>query len=121
MPPSLFLLRRSLLARSPFLPLSSRARALTMPVTRRSWRSLASEARSPRSELDPGIECPGGVSDREKRAHLRKRRVKKIVEVDKKRAKEEAADGKVSDLIDIEDFAYDKVYLSATSMILQMM
>ncbi|CAL9113843.1 unnamed protein product [Musa textilis] len=115
MPPSLFLLPRSLLTRIPFLPLSSRARALTMPVTRRSSRSLASEATSPGSELDPGTECPGGVSDREKRAYLRKKRVKKIVEVDEKRAKEEATDGKVSDLIDIEDFAYDKVYLSATS------
>lgn len=43
----------------------------------------------------PGTECPGGVSDREKRAHLRKKRVKRIVEVDEKRAKEEAADRKV--------------------------
>ncbi|XP_064956169.1 endonuclease III homolog 2, chloroplastic-like isoform X2 [Musa acuminata AAA Group] len=115
MPPSLFLLPRSLLARIPFLPLSSRVRALTMPVTRRPSRSLASEARSPDSKLDPGTECPGGVSDREKRAHLRKKRVKRIVEVDEKRAKEEAADRKVCDLIDIEDFAYDKVNLSAIS------
>ncbi|XP_064988760.1 endonuclease III homolog 2, chloroplastic isoform X3 [Musa acuminata AAA Group] len=115
MPPSLFLLPRSLLTRIPFLPLSSRARALTMPVTRRPSRSLASEARSPDSKLDPGTECPGGVSDREKRAHLRKKRVKRIVEVDEKRAKEEAADRKVCDLIDIEDFAYDKVNLSAIS------
>nr|XP_018678901.1 PREDICTED: endonuclease III homolog 2, chloroplastic isoform X2 [Musa acuminata subsp. malaccensis] len=115
MPPSLFLLPRSLLARIPFLPLSSRARALTMPVTRRPSRSLASEARSPDSKLDPGTECPGGVSDREKRAHLRKKRVKRIVEIDEKRAKEEAADRKVCDLIDIEDFAYDKVNLSAIS------
>ncbi|XP_064999750.1 endonuclease III homolog 2, chloroplastic-like isoform X2 [Musa acuminata AAA Group] len=115
MPPSLFLLPRSLLARIPFLPLSSRVRALTMPVTRRPSRSLASEARIPDSKLDPGTECPGGVSDREKRAHLRKKRVKRIVEVDEKRAKEEAADRKVCDLIDIEDFAYDKVNLSAIS------
>ncbi|THU58992.1 hypothetical protein C4D60_Mb03t20300 [Musa balbisiana] len=115
MPPSLFLLTRSLLTRISFLPPSSRARALTMPVTRRPSRSLASEARSPDSELDPGTECPGGVSDREKRAHLRMKRVKRIVEVDEKRAKEEAADRKVCDLIDIEDFAYDKVNLSAIS------
>ncbi|KAJ8493735.1 hypothetical protein OPV22_015456 [Ensete ventricosum] len=115
MPPSLFLLPRSLLTRIPFLPLSSRARALTMPVTRPPSRSLASEASSPDSELDPGTECPGRVSDREKRAQLTKKRVKRIVEVDEKRAKEEVADRKVSDLIDIEDFVYDKVNLSANS------
>ncbi|RRT82795.1 hypothetical protein B296_00002580 [Ensete ventricosum] len=160
MPPSLFLLPRSLLTRIPFLPLSSRARALTMPVTRRPSRSLASEARSPDSELDPGdesfteslkcelvvepntllteeakcekkfsvvpypgTECPGRVSDREKRAQLTKKRVKRIVEVDEKRAKEEVADRKlnvkVSDLIDIEDFVYDKVNLSANSSAVQ--
>ncbi|THU46180.1 hypothetical protein C4D60_Mb09t02230 [Musa balbisiana] len=55
------------------------------------------------------------VSDGEKRVYGRKKRAKRIIEVDGETAKEESADKKVSGPIDIEDFAYHKSNLSATS------
>ncbi|WOL11271.1 endonuclease III [Canna indica] len=87
-----------------------------MPVTRRSSRSLSSDVICPNSKLNPdGGESSAGISDGEKRVYVRKKRVKMIVDVDMENVKEEAADQKVNGLIDIEDFAYDKGNLSATS------
>nr|XP_018673517.1 PREDICTED: endonuclease III homolog 1, chloroplastic isoform X2 [Musa acuminata subsp. malaccensis] len=120
MPPSL--LAQALSARISLLPLSSHAKTLRMSVTRRSSRSLSSEAESPSSEFDPNLDFQHlepdkgcDVSDGEKRFYGRKKRAKRIIEVDGETAKEESADKKVSGPIDIEDFAYHKINLSATS------
>ncbi|CAL9777813.1 unnamed protein product [Musa acuminata subsp. burmannicoides] len=120
MPPSL--VAQALSARISLLPLSSHAKTLRMSVTRRSSRSLSSEAESSSSEFDPNLDFQHlepekgcDVSDGEKRVYGRKKRAKRIVEVDGETAKEESADKKVSGPIDIEDFAYHKINLSATS------
>ncbi|URE36322.1 endonuclease III-like protein [Musa troglodytarum] len=116
------LLAQALSARISLLPLSSHAKTLRMSATRRSSRSLSSEAESPSSELDPTLDFQHlepekgcDVSDGEKRVYGRKKRAKRIIEVDGETAKEESADKKASGPIDIEDFAYHKINLSATS------
>ncbi|RRT57392.1 hypothetical protein B296_00019040 [Ensete ventricosum] len=93
-----------------------------MSVPRLSSRSFSSEAESPGSKLDPDLDFEHlerkkgcDVSDGEKRVYGRKKRAKRIIEVDGETAKEESADKKVSGPIDIEDFAYHKINLSATS------
>ncbi|KAJ8458158.1 hypothetical protein OPV22_031084 [Ensete ventricosum] len=116
------LLAQALSARISLLPLSSHAKTLRMSVPRLSSRSFSSEAESPGSKLDPDLDFEHlerkkgcDVSDGEKRVYGRKKRAKRIIEVDGETAKEESADKKVSGPIDIEDFAYHKINLSATS------
>lgn len=103
------------LSRIPLLSLSSPAKNLRMSRTRLSSRSLASEAQNPNSEINPGSEGSDHVVGSEFRDCVRKKRVKKMVEINADNPEAEACDRKIDHLPDIEEFAHNKAKAIKTS------
>ncbi|XP_042471373.1 endonuclease III homolog 1, chloroplastic-like isoform X1 [Zingiber officinale] len=103
------------LARVSFPPFSTHLKTLRMSITRRSSRSCSFDAESNNSEPNPGSESSADVSRESSRVYVRRKKTKMVVDVDGEKIMEEIAGRKVSGMIDIEDFAYDKFNQSATS------
>ncbi|XP_016476757.1 endonuclease III homolog 1, chloroplastic isoform X2 [Nicotiana tabacum] len=80
-----------------------------MPITRSSFK------RETPSETNPGSEGSGGSSVPELRVFVRRKRVKKTVEVIAKEVKEESSAQKFVKLPDIEDFSYSKDHMYSQS------
>ncbi|EHA8591582.1 endonuclease III, chloroplastic [Cocos nucifera] len=98
--------------RVPLVPLSSPAKNLRMPRTRLSSRSLPSEVQNPNSELNPGSD---GIAGSGIHGYVRKKRVKRMIEINGENPEGEARDQKIDRLPDIEEFAYNKGKATKTS------
>ncbi|CAL5391425.1 unnamed protein product [Camellia sinensis] len=80
-----------------------------MPRHKLLSKALSSKRETTSSELNPGSECSSGVSVPELHVFVRKKRVKKAVEVSENKLKAEPLDqDQLCGMPDIEDFAYGK-------------
>ncbi|KAH7856869.1 hypothetical protein Vadar_006442 [Vaccinium darrowii] len=79
-----------------------------MPITRLSSKALYPKREITTSDPNPGSESSIGVSVPEVSVFVRKKRVKKEVEVSANEPKAEPIEQKLCGLPDIEDFAYGK-------------
>ncbi|KAK9288646.1 hypothetical protein L1049_017106 [Liquidambar formosana] len=108
---SLILLRNSIL--HPFCFVRIKFKNMSKPTF--SSKSLPSKRGIPVSNLNPGCESSNGVSAPENRVFVRKKRVKKTVEITEKEHQTEPHDQKLCGLPDIEEFAYGEANGSAQS------
>ncbi|XP_028062356.1 endonuclease III homolog 1, chloroplastic-like [Camellia sinensis] len=79
-----------------------------MPRHKLLSKALSSKRETTSSEPNPGSECSSGVSVPELHVFVRKKRVKKAVEVSENKLKAEPLDQDLCGMPDIEDFAYGK-------------